>query len=79
MGILEKPGRRLLLGLIRLFWGASSNPGDPPKDPKNILLLRTDRIGDLVVSTAAIHAIRKRFPQAHLGVVASRRNVESTG
>lgn len=73
---MKKPGRCLSLGAIRLIYGASENPTAPPKDPKNVLLLRTDRIGDLIVSTAAIRAIRKRFPEAHLAVVCSNKNLE---
>ncbi len=33
---------------------------------KNILIIRTDRIGDVVLTTPAIHALRKTFPQARL-------------
>ncbi|MEE8425547.1 MAG: glycosyltransferase family 9 protein [Elusimicrobiota bacterium] len=76
MGFMKKGGRALSVGAIRLFYGASKNAAEPPKDPKNILLLRTDRIGDLIVSTAAIRAIRKRFPEAHLAVVCSNKNLE---
>ena len=66
MKFFDRPGRSLLVGLMRLLWGPSKNAALKPRNPQRILLLRTDRIGDLVVSTAAIHAIRKRFPDAHL-------------
>lgn len=39
-----------------------------------ILLSRTDRIGDLVLSTPAIATVRASFPQAHLTIVTSRYN-----
>jgi ADP-heptose:LPS heptosyltransferase len=39
-----------------------------------ILLSRTDRIGDLVLSTPAIATVRASFPQAHLTIVTSEYN-----
>jgi ADP-heptose:LPS heptosyltransferase len=39
-----------------------------------ILLTRTDRIGDLVLSTPAIATVRASFPDAHLAIVTSEYN-----
>jgi len=39
-----------------------------------ILLTRTDRIGDLVLSTPAIATVRASFPEAHLTIVTSAYN-----
>ncbi|HEV3195109.1 MAG TPA: glycosyltransferase family 9 protein [Candidatus Cybelea sp.] len=39
-----------------------------------ILLSRTDRIGDLVLSTPAIATVRASFPNAHLSIVTSEYN-----
>ena len=39
-----------------------------------ILISRTDRIGDLVLSTPAIATVRKSFPQAHITMVCSPYN-----
>jgi ADP-heptose:LPS heptosyltransferase len=39
-----------------------------------ILLSRTDRIGDLVLSTPAIASVRASFPRAHLAIVTSEYN-----
>jgi len=39
-----------------------------------ILLSRTDRIGDLVLSLPAIASMRRSFPQAHITLVASEYN-----
>lgn len=36
---------------------------------RNILLIRTDRVGDLVLSTPAIASFRRSWPQAHITVV----------
>lgn len=39
-----------------------------------ILLSRTDRIGDLVLSTPAIATVRASFPEAHVAIVTSEYN-----
>ncbi len=39
-----------------------------------ILLARTDRIGDLILSTAAIATVRRSFPAAHVAIVTSSYN-----
>jgi ADP-heptose:LPS heptosyltransferase len=39
-----------------------------------ILLSRTDRVGDLILSTPAIATLRQSFPQAHITLVCSRYN-----
>ncbi len=41
---------------------------------KRILLSRTDRIGDLILSTPAIATVRASFPQAHVAMVVSPYN-----
>jgi len=41
--------------------------------PKRILLLRTEQIGDLVLATPAIKAVRESFPYAHIAVLAQSR------
>ncbi len=39
-----------------------------------ILLARTDRVGDLILSTPAIASVRRSFPEAHLTLACSRYN-----
>ena len=36
---------------------------------KRILISRTDRIGDVLISTPVIKAVRKRFPQSRISVM----------
>lgn len=36
---------------------------------KKILIIRTDRIGDVLLSTPVIKALRKKFPQAHIAMM----------
>ncbi len=41
-----------------------------PRDPR-ILIVRTDRIGDVVLTTPAIHALRRSYPKAFLSILVS--------
>jgi heptosyltransferase-2 len=43
---------------------------------KSILFFRKDRIGDMVLSTAALRALKRAYPQARITVLASERNYE---
>lgn len=61
---------------LRLILSPLEGREEAPKDPKSILLLRVDRVGDLIVSTPAIAAIRAKFPRARIVVLASRLNRE---
>ncbi|HSV43511.1 MAG TPA: glycosyltransferase family 9 protein [Candidatus Bathyarchaeia archaeon] len=42
----------------------------------NILLIRTDRIGDVVLTTPAIHALRLRYPQSKISILVSSGTVD---
>ena len=77
--------KSLELSLRRAFLGVSDRPfagdfvttprdafdlGDAPK----ILLLRQDRIGDVLVSIPVIRALRSRYPRAQIHMLFSRAN-----
>lgn len=47
-----------------------------PTNPKKILVIRRDNIGDLVCTTPAIAAIRKHFPAAEIGALVNSYNAE---
>jgi ADP-heptose:LPS heptosyltransferase len=40
----------------------------------NIVLTRLDRVGDLILSTPAIAAVRRSWPEAHITIVCNRYN-----
>ncbi|MBL8377346.1 MAG: glycosyltransferase family 9 protein [Burkholderiales bacterium] len=44
------------------------------KDPQRILIIRRDNIGDLVLTTPLIGALRRRYPQAWIAVLANSYN-----
>ena len=44
---------------------------------KKILLIRRDNIGDLICTTPAIHALRKKFPEASIDVLVNSYNADA--
>ena len=46
------------------------------REIKRLLFLRHDRIGDMVLSTAALKALRRGYPHAKITVLASERNFD---
>jgi lipopolysaccharide heptosyltransferase II len=65
--------RRYALTALRPFLSRGrsvSNAGSP----RNILFIRVDRVGDMVLSTPALEAIKSAFPRARLTVMASTAN-----
>lgn len=44
---------------------------------KKILFIRRDNIGDLVCTTPAIHALRKKFPQARIDALVNSYNADA--
>ena len=67
--------RKCILSVLAivLFEKSSSN-FKLGKDVKNILFIRIDRIGDLVLSTPALKAIKKAYQHAKLVVLSSPSN-----
>lgn len=47
-----------------------------PDKINRILLVRTDRIGDVVVTTPVFRAIKSRFPDVHLAVMVDKQNAD---
>src|SRR5512136_1338971 len=45
-----------------------------PAAVKRILVVRTDAIGDLLLATPALAALRQKFPQAHIAVLVRTYN-----
>jgi heptosyltransferase-2 len=48
----------------------------PQNEIQSILFLRHDRIGDMILSTAALKALRRGYPHAKITILASERNFE---
>jgi lipopolysaccharide heptosyltransferase II len=56
--------------------GRRPDPSKELGDPKVILLVQLDHLGDAVISTAMLPALRKRYPDASIDVLAGARNRE---
>ena len=46
-------------------------------DPQRILLLRHDRIGDVLISTPLIKLLRERFPKSEIDILLSEKNISA--
>ena len=46
-------------------------PGDIDRQYQRILIVRTDRLGDVLLSTPAAKALRQKFPQAYISMMVS--------
>jgi ADP-heptose:LPS heptosyltransferase len=64
-------GRVLDVGLGWLLYGGRPIPAEPfdPDRVKRILVVRNDNLGDLLCTTPAFRALRRRYPSAHIAVL----------
>ena len=83
---ITKPGERWLVGTADLVLGAMSrirsaiSPSPPPSDPpRRILLLRLERIGDLLMTLDAIALVRRYAPAARIDLVVGSWNRDLAG
>ena len=49
-----------------------------PETPRNVLVMRTDQLGDMVTSTPAIRRLRELLPEAHLVALVTSGNADFT-
>lgn len=73
---LETAGRRLLAKCLLRAGGRGEPLTRVPPDAglRNILLMRWDAIGDMMVCLPYFRKVRELFPEARVGIVVSRRN-----
>jgi ADP-heptose:LPS heptosyltransferase len=64
-------GRILDVGLGWLLYGGRPVPAEPfdPDRVKRILIVRNDNLGDVLCTTPAFRALRRRYPSAHIAVL----------
>jgi ADP-heptose:LPS heptosyltransferase len=75
---LEQAIRRILIGSNRLFKGVMiSSIEDAPILPSNprILIIRPDKLGDMLITLPTIKAIREAYPEAHIDILAGKVNL----
>ncbi len=72
---MEQSGKRALVFLLSLFIRSEKiKREDVPRDKigKILVVRQDDRIGNLILTTPLLSALRKRFPQAQIWYVASK-------
>src|SRR5690349_16215989 len=65
---------RLLTGFYRLLFPSTASFPLRPSEIKRVLIVRDDRIGDLIVTTPLIDYLRHVAPHVEIDVVCSRVN-----
>ncbi len=69
--------RRLIGKLLKIFFGRPpQRPKLKPEDVSRVLLFRHDRLGDYIVTTPVVEAIRRHVPNAKIDVLVSSVNAE---
>lgn len=77
MPLLKRLERSVRRGVLRVLARRSSMSGSQTielPDRPRILLVRTDRIGDVVVSTPTIVRLRARYPNAQITILLGAKN-----
>lgn len=62
---LRRLATRLIIGAFAAV-ARPPAPAAPPDNPRRILVIRLDLLGDLMLSVPAIRAVRRRWPRAEL-------------
>ena len=72
----ELAGRRALVRLLRFLYAREGRRPPLPLDVngKRILMLRQDRIGDVLVSLPIVHALKKHFPSVRIDALFGENN-----
>ena len=69
---IEKKTKQLLWNLIGICAGKASNPPNLPldfKEIKSVLIIRPDRLGDVVLSTPVYETLKIEFPHLHISAL----------
>ena len=65
--------KKIKANLLKLFTNKKNNLFDIKKS-KNVLILKYDRIGDMVVTTPIFRELKKAYPEISISVLASKLN-----
>ncbi|MBC8286251.1 MAG: glycosyltransferase family 9 protein [Nitrospinae bacterium] len=69
---IEKKTKQLLWSLIGICAGKAPNPPNLPLDfneIKSVLVIRPDRLGDVLLSTPVYETLKKEFPHLHISAL----------
>ena len=72
---IEKKAKQMLWNLVGACAGKAPNPPDLPLDftgIQTVLVIRPDRLGDVVLSTPVYETLKKAFPHLHISVLVDK-------
>ena len=76
---LEKKAKQMLWNLVGACAGKAPSPPDLPLDfsaIQSVLVIRPDRLGDVVLSTPVYQTLKKAFPHLHISVLVDSGQAE---
>ena len=76
---LEKKVKQMLWNLVGACAGKAPSPPDLPLDfsaIQSVLVIRPDRLGDVVLSTPVYQTLKKAFPHLHISVLVDSGQAE---
>ena len=76
---LEKKAKQILWNLVGACAGKAPSPPDLPLDfsaIQSVLVIRPDRLGDVVLSTPVYQTLKKAFPHLHISVLVDSGQAE---
>ena len=79
LNTIEKKAKQMLWNLVGACAGKAPNPPDLPLDftgIQTVLVIRPDRLGDVVLSTPVYETLKKAFPHLHISVLAASAQAE---
>ena len=74
---IERIAKHALWAIIGFFFGKKKSPPLPINftSAASVLVIRTDRLGDVVLSTPVYKSIKKSFPHLRVSVIVNRSNM----
>ena len=74
---IERIAKHALWAIIGFFFGEKNSPPLPINftSAASVLVIRTDRLGDVVLSTPVYKSIKKSFPHLRVSVIVNRSNM----
>jgi ADP-heptose:LPS heptosyltransferase len=70
---IERLGRRLLVAILSLLFGSPRRPVELGAAPRILVVRLDERVGNMLLLVPLLDSLRRRFPGAHLDLLANVR------